>query len=44
MITQQEILQSEVRALTWKEPFATAMFEGKNSIHFVNQHWAKQSE
>jgi hypothetical protein len=30
MITKEEIRQSVVRALTWKEPFATAMLRGKS--------------
>lgn len=29
MITTEEIIQSEVRALTWKQPFASLMIYGK---------------
>lgn len=29
MITLKEIQESKIRALTWKEPFATAMLKGK---------------
>lgn len=37
MITQEEIMTSVVRALTWKEPFATSMLKGK--INETRSRW-----